>query len=91
MILTIKGPPESPHLMLNREEVAGGVDGLRERMTELMKGRRADQKVVFFQSDNEIGYDYVIKVIDEMRGGGVEKIGLVTDDSLDATGAAPGL
>jgi len=26
-----------------------------------------------------------------MRGGGVEKIGLVTDDSLDATGAAPGL
>ena len=88
MILTIKGPPESPHILLNREEVVGGVDGLRERMTELMKGRRVDQKVVFFQADNEISYDYVVKVIDEMRGGGVEKIGLVTDDTLDATGAA---
>ncbi len=89
MILTIKGPAESPHIMLNREEVVGGPEGLRDRMTELMKNRRVDQKVVFFQSDNEIGYDFVVKVIDAMRGGGVEKIGLVTDDTLDATGAAP--
>ena len=84
MILTIKGPAESPRLLLNREEIVGGLDGLRERMTELMKGRR--EKVVFFQSDNEISYDYVVKVMDEMRGGGVEKIGMVTDEALDATG-----
>jgi len=88
MILTIKGPAESPRLLLNREEIVGGLDGLRERMAELMKGRR--EKVVFFQSDNEISYDYVVKVMDEMRGGGVEKIGLVTDEALDATGTAAG-
>jgi biopolymer transport protein ExbD len=88
MILTIKGPVESPRLLLNREEVVGGLDGLRERMAELMKGRR--EKVVFFQSDNEISYDFVVKVMDEMRGGGVEKIGLVTDESLDATGTGAG-
>lgn len=88
MILTIKGPAESPRLLLNREEIVGGLDGLRERMAELMKGRR--EKVVFFQSDNEISYDYVVKVMDEMRGGGVEKIGLVTDESLDATGTGAG-
>lgn len=88
MILTIKGPAESPRLLLNREEIVGGLDGLRERMTELMKGRR--EKVVFFQSDNDISYDFVVKVIDEMRGGGVEKIGLVTDEALDATGTGAG-
>lgn len=88
MILTIKGPVESPRLLLNREEIVGGLDGLRERMAELMKGRR--EKVVFFQADNDISYDFVVKVMDEMRGGGVEKIGLVTDEALDATGTAAG-
>ena len=88
MILTIKGPAESPRVLLNREEIVGGLDGLRERMTELMKGRR--EKVVFFQSDNEVSYDFVVKVIDEMRGGGVEKIGLITDEALDATGIPTG-
>jgi len=88
MILTIKGPAESPRLLLNREEIVGGLEGLHDRMAELMKGRR--EKVVFFQSDNDISYDYVIKVIDEMRGGGVEKIGLVTDEALDATGTGAG-
>ena len=88
LILTIKGPAESPRILLNREEVAGGIDGLQERMTELMKGRR--EKVVFFQADNEISYDFVIKVMDAMRGGNVEKIGLVTDENLDATGTPAG-
>jgi len=88
MILTIKGPAESPRMLLNREEIVGGLDGLRDRMAELMKGRR--EKVVFFQADNEVSYDYVVKAMDEMRGGGVEKIGLVTDENLDATGTGAG-
>jgi biopolymer transport protein ExbD len=75
-------------MLLNREEIVGGLDGLRDRMAELMKGRR--EKVVFFQADNEVSYDYVVKAMDEMRGGGVEKIGLVTDENLDATGTGPG-
>ena len=87
LILTIKGPMESVRVLLNREEIAGALDGVQGRMEELMKGRR--EKVVFFQADNEVSYDYVVKVMDAMRGGGVEKIGLVTDDTLDATGAAP--
>jgi biopolymer transport protein TolR len=87
LILTVKGPPEAPKVLLNREEIAGALDGVQERMTELMKGRR--EKVVFFQADNDVPYDYVVKVMDAMRGGGVEKIGLVTDETLDATGATP--
>ena len=85
LILTIKGPAESPKVLLNREEIAGALDGVQTRMEELMKGRR--EKVVFFQADNEVPYDYVVKVLDAMRGGNVEKIGLVTDENLDATGA----
>jgi biopolymer transport protein TolR len=88
LILTVKGPAEAPKVLLNREEIAGAVDGVQSRMEELMKGRR--EKVVFFQADNEVAYDYVVKVMDAMRGGGVEKIGLVTDENLDATGAAAG-
>jgi len=83
LILTVKGPPESPKVLLNREEIAGALDGVQTRMEELMKGRR--EKVVFFQADNEVPYDYVVKVLDAMRGGNVEKIGLVTDEALDAT------
>ena len=87
LILTIKGPAESPRVLLNREELAGALDGVETRMTELMKGRR--DKVVFFTADNEVPYDYVVKVMDAMRGGGVEKIGLITDEGLDATGTPP--
>ncbi|HZM71375.1 MAG TPA: biopolymer transporter ExbD [Candidatus Cryosericum sp.] len=83
LILTVKGPPESPKVLLNREEIAGALDGVQTRMEELMKGRR--EKVVFFQADNDVPYDYVVKVLDAMRGGNVEKIGLVTDEALDAT------
>src|SRR5574341_1517726 len=49
-ILTVKGPPESPKVLLNREEIVGPLDGVQSRMEELMKGRR--EKVVFFQADN---------------------------------------
>ena len=87
-ILTIKGPADSPRVMLNREEIVGALDGVKTRMEELMKNRR--EKVVFFTADNEVPYDYVIHVMDAMREGGVEKIGLITDENLDATGAAAG-
>ena len=88
LILTVKGPAEAPHVLINREEIQGGVDGVKDRMAELMKGRR--EKVVFFTADGDVGYDYVIRVMDEMKAGNVEKIGLVTDESLDATGAPAG-
>ena len=87
LILTVKGPAESPKVLLNREEIVGALEGVQTRMEELMKGRR--DKVVFFQADNEVPYDYVIHVMDAMRGGNVEKIGLITDENLDAAGAPP--
>jgi biopolymer transport protein ExbD len=83
LILTIKGPVENPVIMINREELPGGLDEVEKRVEELMRGRR--EKVVFFQSQNEIPYDFVIKVMDRIRGGGADKIGLITDEHLDVT------
>jgi len=83
LILTVKTPVENPVIMINREELLGGLDEVEKRVEELMRGRR--EKVVFFQSQNEIPYDFVIKVMDRIRGGGAEKIGLITDENLDVT------
>jgi biopolymer transport protein ExbD len=83
LILTVKAPVENPQIMINREELPGGLDEVEKRVEELMRGRR--EKVVFFQSQNEIPYDFVVKVMDRIRGGGAEKIGLITDENLDVT------
>jgi biopolymer transport protein TolR len=88
LILTVKGPDTSPHIFLNREEIQGGLDGLKDRISELMKGRR--DKVVFFQADNELPYSYIVEVMDNIRGGGADKIGLITDENLDVSQAPSG-
>ncbi len=88
LILTVKGPDTSPHIFLNREEITSGVDGVKDRIAELMKGRR--EKVVFFQADNELPYAYIVQVMDAIRGGNAEKIGLITDENLDVSQAPSG-
>ncbi|MGH9749876.1 MAG: ExbD/TolR family protein [Candidatus Polarisedimenticolia bacterium] len=80
LIITVRGPVESPVILLNQEEIPGGAGAVRERIEGLMKGRR--EKVVFFQAENEIPYQFVVGVMDEIRGGGAEKIGLITDEAL---------
>src|SRR6058998_2389930 len=77
LIITVKGPDSPPKVFLNREEITGGLDGVKDRIAELMKGRR--EKVVFFQADNDLVYQDVVNVMDKVREGGAEKIGLVTD------------
>jgi len=88
LILTVKGPETSPHIFLNREEIQGGVDGVQQRIEEIMKNRR--DKVIFFQADNDLPYSYVVQVLDGIRGGGTEKIGLITDEHLDVSQASGG-
>jgi biopolymer transport protein ExbD len=80
LVITVRGPVESPVVLLNQEEIPGGPEKVRERIEGLMKGRR--EKVVFFQAENEIPYQYVVNIMDEIRGGGAEKIGLITDETL---------
>ena len=85
LIISVKGPDSPPKVFLNREELSGGLDGVRDRITELMKGRR--EKIVFFQADNDLVYQDVVNVMDKIREGGAE-IGLITDENLDVTQGA---
>ena len=80
LIMTVRGPADSPRVFLNQEELPGAPESVLDRIKELMVGR--PEKVVFFQAENEVPYNYVIQVIDMIRGGGAEKIGLITDETL---------
>jgi biopolymer transport protein ExbD len=80
LILTVRGPENSPRVFLNQEEILGAPGAVEGRIKELMAGRR--EKVVFFQAENEVPYDYVIEIIDGIRGGGAKKIGLITDEAM---------
>ncbi len=80
LILTVRGPAITPRVFLNQEEIHGAPESVKDRIEELMVGRR--EKVVFFQAENEVPYNYVVQVIDMIRGGGAEKIGLITDETL---------
>ena len=83
LILTIKGPDYAPRLYLNQEEIIGGPKLIGDRLGEIMKGRR--DKVVFFQAENEVPYQFVMDVLDAARGSGVKTIGLITDEHLMTT------
>ncbi len=84
LIVSVKGPDNPPKVFLNREEIPGGLDGVRDRVAELMKGRR--EKVVFFQADADLNYQDVVNVLDKIKEGGAQ-IGLITDENLDVTQA----
>jgi len=85
LIISVKGPSNPPKVFLNREEIPGGLDGVKDRIEELMKGRR--EKIVFFTADNDLVYQDVVNVMDKIREGGAE-IGLITDENLDVTQGA---
>ena len=82
LIVSVKGPDNPPKVFLNREEIPGGLDGVKDRVTELMKGRR--EKIVFFQADSDLNYQDVVNVLDKIKEGGAQ-IGLITDENLDVT------
>jgi len=86
LILTVKGGAERPvQIFLNQEEILGGPKALQERIDALMKGRK--DKMVFFQSESEVPYQFAVDVMDALRGGGVKTIGLITDDKMLGTAA----
>jgi biopolymer transport protein ExbD len=88
LIISVKGPDTSPKVYLNRDEIPGGKDGVKKTLEDLMKGRRGSERVVFFQADNDLNYQYVVEVMDEIKAGGADKIGLITDESMDVTTGA---
>ncbi len=53
------------------------VDGLGEKLKKILEGR--SDREVFLKADKDISYGTVIQVMAEIKGAGVEKLGMVTE------------
>ena len=55
-----------------------GIEALPERLSAMLEGR--DDKGVFLRGDSEITYGELVAVMDQIKEGGVEDVGLVLDE-----------
>ncbi|MDJ0985130.1 MAG: protein TolR [Desulfobacterales bacterium] len=53
------------------------VDGLGEKLTKILEGR--SEREVFLKADKNISWGIVAQVMAEIKGAGVEKLGMVTE------------
>jgi biopolymer transport protein TolR len=53
------------------------VDGLAEKLKKILEGR--SDREVFLKADKDISYGTVVQVMAEVKGAGVEKLGMVTE------------
>jgi len=53
-----------------------GLDALRERIRQAMMGR--DEKEVFLRGDGGVTLQQLMEVMDRLKEGGVEKVGIVS-------------
>jgi len=52
------------------------VDGLGEKLNKILNGRKDLE--VYLKADKDISYGMVVRVMSEIKGAGVEKLGMVT-------------
>jgi len=52
------------------------VDGLGEKLNKILDGRK--DREVYLKADKDISYGMVVRVMSEIKGSGVEKLGMVT-------------
>lgn len=52
------------------------VDGLGEKLNKILAGRK--DREVYLKADKDISYGMVVRVMSEIKGAGVEKLGMVT-------------
>ena len=56
------------------------VDFLKEKLAKILEGRT--DREVFLKADKDISYGAVVQVMAEIRGAGVEKLGMVTEPAV---------
>jgi len=63
------------------------IDFLREKLSKILQGRT--DREVYLKADKTIPYGIVVQVMAEIKGAGVEQLGMVTDpaDSEEKSGA----
>ena len=56
------------------------IDGLGEKLQKILQGR--SDREVFLKADKDISYGTVVQVMAEVKGAGVEKLGMVTEPEI---------
>ena len=56
------------------------VDGLGEKLKKILEGR--SDREVFLKADKNISYGTVVQVMAEVKGAGVEKLGMITEPAI---------
>jgi len=52
------------------------VNYLQEKLRKILEGRK--NKEVFFKADKDVAYGIVVQVMAEIKGAGIEKLGMIT-------------
>ena len=53
------------------------LDFLQEKLRKILEGR--EKREVYLRADKEISYGFVVRVMSELKGAGVENLGMVTE------------
>ena len=71
---------------LNAQPIGRGE--LMAKLTEFLKDKK--DKIVYIRADKDVDYGTVMQAMDELRVGGIEDIGLITDPRQDQNAAPRG-
>jgi biopolymer transport protein TolR len=53
------------------------LDFLQEKLKKILEGR--ENREVYLRADKEVSYGFVVRVMSELKGAGVENLGMVTE------------
>ncbi len=66
---------KSGKISINTTEVAG--DQLKDKLTAMLAGKA--KREVFLKADSAVPYGEVVKIMAQIKGAGVERLGMVTE------------
>lgn len=72
LVITINNKNQ---LFINTYQV--DLDFLQEKLKKILEGR--DEREVYLRADREIPYGFVVRVMSEIKGAGVQNLGMVTE------------
>ncbi len=72
LVITINNKNQ---IFINNYQV--NLDYLQEKLKKILEGRK--DREVYLRADREIAYGFVVRVMSEIKGAGVENLGMVTE------------
>jgi biopolymer transport protein TolR len=58
-----------------------GIEGLKEKLIQITKNQKTDE--IYLRADKTVAYGMVVYVMSEIKGAGIEKLGMITDPVED--------